>query len=282
MNVNSPQKQSSISQWLDNAARLLTAADISSGRLDAEIILAHTLYKGRTFLHAHANDPLASRSRAIADARLQLRLDRTPIAYIIGHKDFYGRPFHVTPATLIPRPESETIITVLKELNDKKTIRTQKSKKLVDVGTGSGCLGITAKLEIPDLDVTLLDISQHALNIARDNAAVLGANVATKTSDLLSNYPFTATFIIANLPYVDPDWRRSPETQYEPDVALFTNDNGLYLIKKLIHLAPSYLEEHGYLLLEADPRQHADIIAHAKKHGLTRNSIREFVVTLQT
>ncbi len=278
MSANLLPKQPNISQWLNHAAKKLVEVGIPSNRLDAEIILAHTLHKGRTFLHAHADDPVPDHSRAVADARLQLRLDRTPIAYIIGHKDFYGHPFHVTPATLIPRPESEMIIAILKELQVEAT---HSPLKLVDVGTGSGCLGITAKLELPELDVTLLDVSKYALQVARENADALGANVTITTSDLLSNYPFIASFIVANLPYVDPAWKRSPETYHEPDLALFAKDKGLALIKKLIHQAPSHLTPGGTLLLEADPRQHSDIIRAGKQSGFYKSTIRDFIVVLQ-
>ncbi len=277
MSANLPPKQPNISQWLDQAASKLDQVGIPSARLDAEIILAHTLRKGRTFLHAHDSDPIPDHSREIADARLQLRLDRTPIAYIVGHKDFYGRPFRVTPATLIPRPESEMIITLLQELD----ANTPTPLKLVDVGTGSGCLGITAKLEFPNLDVTLLDVSKYALQIAGENADSLGARVTVATSDLLSNYPFTASFIVANLPYVDPTWERSPETYHEPELALFAKDKGLDLIKKLIRQSPSRLTADGALLLEADPRQHADIIEAGTQSGFSKNTIHDFIVVLQ-
>ena len=116
MNANSQQKTLAISEWIRSAFTRLKDADIPSPRLDAEIILAHTLRKGRTYLHAHSDESLTDRELEVAEARLQLRLDRTPIAYIIGHKEFYGRQFRVTPATLIPRPESEAIIDILKDV----------------------------------------------------------------------------------------------------------------------------------------------------------------------
>src|SRR5688500_1996590 len=110
MNENSLPKTPAISQWLIHASQLLLEAGIPSARLDAELLLAHTLHKSRTHLHAHGDAPLDGRQYDIAEARLLLRLHRTPRAYIIGHKEFYGRMFRVTPATLIPRPESEDII----------------------------------------------------------------------------------------------------------------------------------------------------------------------------
>lgn len=279
--MNSPQKPLAINAWIDTAAKQLVNAGIVSGRLDAEIILAHTLRKGRTFLHAHEDEAIPRREREIADARLLLRLDRTPLAYIIGHKDFYGRHFRVTPATLVPRPESETIITILKELAAGTASLFKDTPRLIDVGTGSGILGITAKLELPDIDVTLLDISKHALNIAEINAQKLGANITLLQSDLLAEYPFTATYIIANLPYVDPVWERSPETRHEPDIALLAKDGGLQLIRRLIEQAPPRITHEGALILEADPRQHADILAYAKKHGFAKSTIRDFIIALQ-
>lgn len=280
MNANLPPKTPA-SNWLERATQQLKDASIDSARLDAEIILAHTLLKNRTFLHAHPDFLLDQHRRDIADARLQLRLDRTPIAYIVGHKEFYGRLFHVTPATLIPRPESEDIITLLKEIAPKNTSSLPDHPRLVDVGTGSGCLGITAKLELPALDVTLLDISQHALTVARRNAAALHANVAFSRSDLLTNYPFRADYIVANLPYVDPSWQRSPETEHEPALALFAEDKGLHLIKKLIGQSRHYLAASGYLLLEADPRQHHEITTAAKQHGFSHYKTQHFIISLQ-
>jgi release factor glutamine methyltransferase len=275
MNANLPQK-TPVSNWLGNAAKQLQDAGITSARLDAEIILAHTLLKNRTYLHAHGDMLLDPYRRDIADIRLQLRLDRTPIAYIVGHKEFYGRLFKVTPATLIPRPESEDMITLLKTLASSNT-----PTSLVDVGTGSGCLGITAKLELPQLHVTLLDISQHALTIAQKNAKKLQAEVSILRSDLLESFSQQTGFILANLPYVDPAWQRSPETDYEPALALFAEDNGLRLIKKLIIQSISRLAPSGWLLLEADPRQHDEIIEAAKQHGLNHRETKGFIVCLQ-
>lgn len=282
MNENSPLKALAIKDWLHDATRELTKAGISSAKLDAEIILAHTLRENRTYLHAHDDELLSPRRLEIADARLQLRIDRTPVAYIVGHKEFYGRLFRVNPSTLIPRPESETIITLLKELAAQSTLDLHDSpQRLVDVGTGTGCLGITAKLEIPELEVTLVDISRHALKVAETNAKWLHAKVALTRSDLLIAYPFQADYIIANLPYVDPDWERSPETHFEPALALFADDEGLALINKLIEQAPSRLNPGGYLLLEADPRQHAAIIKTAKSFGFSLHEKRDFIIVLQ-
>ncbi|HSW77461.1 MAG TPA: peptide chain release factor N(5)-glutamine methyltransferase [Candidatus Chromulinivoraceae bacterium] len=282
MNENSLLKTQVIKDWLLAAAARLKNAGIPTPRLDAEIILAHTLRKSRTYLHAHDDEQLESRNLEIADARIELRLDRTPVAYIIGHKEFYGRPFKVTPATLIPRPDSETIITLLDELLPPAfSLIHDIPKRLVDIGTGSGCLGITAKLEHPELDITICDISNHALNVAKSNAKALKAEVTPILSDLLTDYPFSPDIIIANLPYVDPEWERSPETNYEPALALFADNDGLALIYKLIDEASPRITANGLVFLEADPRQHAAISTYAKTRGFAVRAKRGFIIVLE-
>jgi release factor glutamine methyltransferase len=270
-------KSITISEWLTQANQRLTEAAIPSGRLDAELLLSHTLRKPRTWLHGHGDNTLTDRSIEIANARLELRLDRVPVAYIIGHKEFYGRTFKVTTATLIPRPESEALIELLKEaLPKNERLVAERPLRLVDVGTGSGILGITAKLEHPELDVTLVDMSRHALNVAEDNAHTLKADVETVKSNLLGSYPFTADIIIANLPYVDPEWERSPETNHEPALALFASNNGLQLIFDLLEQTTDKLALGGKVILEADPEQHAAIKKEAARFGLVLHSQQEY------
>ena len=263
-----------IAEWLKNANTQLTHAAIPTAQLDAEIILTHTLRKSRTWIHAHNDDVLSSRLIEIADARLDLRLDRTPVAYIIGHKEFYMRSFKVTPSVLIPRPESESIITLLKKHLPRD------ANRLIDVGTGSGCLGITAKLELPNLNVTLTDISRHALKVAESNSSALHAEVTLAKSDLLSQVPGLFDVVIANLPYVDRDWKCSPETDQEPSLALFADDAGLALIEKLLDQLPEALNTLGLVLLEADPCQHETIIAKCAKLGLKHVETEGYAVAL--
>ena len=267
MNENSQQPVLAIDAWLQSATDILKAAQISTASLDAEILLAHTLRKHRTYLHAHGDEPLDARMQEIADARIALRSDHVPVAYIIGHKEFYGRRFKVTTATLIPRPESETMIDVLKEVLPKNKSLFNEKIRVVDIGTGSGILGITAKLEWPELDVTLVDISLPALKVAEANAQALHAHVQTLKSDLLTNYPFTPDIILANLPYVDASWERSIETDKEPSIALFAGDGGKALIYKLITQAATLLKSKGVIVLEADPTQHNAITEFAHRHG---------------
>jgi len=268
--------------WLITATQQLKAVGIASARLDAELILAHCLRKDRTYLHAHSGDILELAVQQLADVQLTRRLKYTPIAYIVGFKEFYGRCFSVTTDTLIPRPESEAIIDSLKELIASSLMpAVGKRLRLIDVGTGSGCLGITAKLEFPELKVTLADISPLALVVASDNAQRLHADVALLESDLLQSYHLQADIIIANLPYVDSAWEVSPDTIHEPSLALFADDGGLTLIHKLIDQAVSVLTPQGLLLLEADPRQHQLIIARASKQGFLLISKRDYCLALK-
>lgn len=268
-------------EWLNTATTQLQTIGLSTARLDAEIILAHTLRISRTHLHAHLDDELVDRDLEIANARLDLRSDRVPVAYIIGHKEFYGRRFKVTTATLIPRPESEDLIDLIKACVPKNTSLFDDPFRLVDVGTGSGCIGITAKLELPELEVSLLDISPQALKVAANNASTLGADVHIIRSDLLQNYPFKSNSVVANLPYVDESWERSPETEHEPSLALFAGNGGKALIFKLINQAESSIVSGGYLILEADPMQHSDIALHAEKHGFMHHQTKGYAVAFE-
>lgn len=268
MNENLPSALT-VNDWLAEATRQLVFNNVPSARLDAELLLAHTLRRGRTWLHGHGDEPLTDRMVEIANARLDLRLDRVPVAYIVGHKDFYGRQFKVTTATLIPRPESESLIELInKAIPKNQSLLQERPLRLVDVGTGSGILGITAKLEHPELEVTITDVSRHALKVAIDNAESLHASVTSLQSNLLANYPFFADIIVANLPYVDEEWERSPETAHEPATALFAENNGLALIFELLTQTKTMLANGGALILEADPQQHSAIIKEAIKNGL--------------
>jgi len=268
MSENSLPLPLAINDWLADATRQLVFAHIPSARLDSELILAHTLRKNRSYLHAHPEDILTDRAIEIANARLSLRIERVPVAYIIGHKEFYGHQFAVTTATLIPRPESEVLIELLKKVMPRNASLLNETLRLVDVGTGSGALGITAKLLYPELSVTLIDNSRHALKIADKNIRSLDANITIMQSNLLADYPFTANIIIANLPYVDPSWERSPETNHEPAEALFANNEGKALIYELLVQTQEKLIDGGSIILEADPEQHDDIINEAKQYGL--------------
>lgn len=265
-----------IKDWLENTTVRLSSADIPSARLDAELLIADAMGKDRTWLISHGEQIIPTAALENLEKQVLRRTQREPLAYIRGYKEFYGRNFGVTPDSLIPRPETETLVEVVLGLSLGKTPR------IHDVGTGSGCIPITLGLELPSARVSGSDISHAALEVARRNADALHAtNVSFYKDNLLDRSTDTYDVITANLPYVDPSWETSPETISEPSLALYAGDNGLELIKRLIEQAPDHLATDGYLVLEADPRQHSDIIAFAASHQLTHASTRDFVVSIR-
>ncbi|MBO7657313.1 HemK family protein methyltransferase [Candidatus Saccharibacteria bacterium] len=185
--------------------------------------------------------------------------------------NFYGRDFYVDQNVLTPRPETEQLIDevlklcgkpILPGVKPEKPKLNPKKLKILDVGTGSGCIAITLKKELPETEIYASDISEKAIKIAQKNAKNLGASINTIISYLLKNVNITPDVIVANLPYVDKNWdwldRESLKT--DPNLALYAEDGGLELIKELINTATS-----KYLILEADPSQHQGIINYAKK-----------------
>ncbi|MBR3269878.1 HemK family protein methyltransferase [Candidatus Saccharibacteria bacterium] len=170
---------------------------------------------------------------------------------------------------LTPRPETEQIIDevlslagkpILPGVKPEKPALNAKGLKILDVGTGSGCITITLKKELEEADIYAVDISEKALEIAKKNAKNLNATITIKKSYLLNNIDFTPDIIVANLPYVDKDWDwlDKESLKEDPGIALYAEDHGLKLIKELIDTANS-----KYLILEADPSQHQEIINYA-------------------
>ncbi|MBR2640890.1 HemK family protein methyltransferase [Candidatus Saccharibacteria bacterium] len=199
---------------------------------------------------------------------------KKPKAYIEGIQDFYGRNFIVTPDVLIPRPETEQIIDMILSLVGKPYLPGVKPEKpklpnnpiVLDVGTGSGCIAITIKKELPESTVYASDISKKAIRIAQKNAAKHNATIHTIISYLLENVNVKPDIIAANLPYVDKkwDWLDKTALSFEPSIALYAEENGLKLIKELIAQANQI--HTRYLLLESDPCQHEAIKKYASKY----------------
>lgn len=201
--------------------------------------------------------------------------------------NFYGRDFAVTPDVLIPRPETEMMVDAVLNLVGQSYLPGVKPSEaklprdltIVDVGTGSGCVAITLKLEIPEATVTAVDISKAALKVAEQNASNLKAEVKFKKSDLMDEIDFTPDLVVANLPYVDENWKWIDKEvlSREPSVALYAKNGGLELIYKLI----DQVSERGikWLVLEADPCQHVRITSYAKQKGMVLQEVRGFILS---
>lgn len=222
MNANSLP---TIHKWLRDAQQKLKDSGVDSYPLDSLLLIEFVTGLNKAHILAHQDKQLNSDDLEQLNTLLSRRANREPLAYITGVKEFYGRDFLVDTHVLIPRPESESFIELLKE--HKIT-----HQNVVDVGCGSGAIGITAKLELPTNKITLLDISPEALTIAKKNQAALSADCKTLQSDLLPSHN-NFTVALANLPYVPKDLSVEPELSYEPSLALYVNDSGMALYKKL-------------------------------------------------
>jgi release factor glutamine methyltransferase len=243
--------------------------------LDAEVIARHVLDCDRATFLIRARDPLPSAFDRLFEDLVQRRLAREPVAYIIGHKEFWGLEFEVTPAVLIPRPETEFIIEEsLAELPARDAVH-----RIIDVGTGSGCLAIALAIEFSAADVVATDSSAAALEIARRNC--FQHNVTTRVSlihtNLLDGLVDPADLIVSNPPYVpDSDAPRlQPEVvRYEPQSALFAGDDGLEIIRRLFAASPGRLADGGRLIIEFGLGQEADLREAARRAGWTVDRVR--------
>lgn len=264
-----------VATFLRLATAELTAAGINTARLDALVLLSDTLGRDKAWVLAHDDEMPTPAQESMLLTNLARRAKREPLSYIRGFQEFYGHQFKVTPDVLIPRPDTEALVELLLNLP------LQDNARVIDVGTGSGAIAISVKLARSSFDVYATDISPAALEIAHDNAQQLGAKITLKQSNLLSQVSkLQPDCIISNLPYVDETWERSAETDYEPDLALFAQDKGLELIKQLIVQSKQPLSTGRFLLLEADPRQHNDIITFGAANGFETYTTHDYGLVL--
>jgi release factor glutamine methyltransferase len=219
----------------------------ANARRDAELLLLHITGISRAELMTHPNRELSESQMSAYRAAIARRARNEPMQYITGTQEFYGRSFTVTPAVLIPRPETEHLVESVLALHP-------APKGILDIGTGSGILAITLALELPNATVTATDISAAALAVARQNARSLGAKdrIRFVESDLfaaLASERFDC--IVANPPYVATDEVLEPQVRdYEPVTALYAGEDGLAVYRRLIPGAAAHLEPGGHLLVE--------------------------------
>jgi len=246
-----------IAEILLIAKQKLMNHGIKSWNLDSELIVSHVLNLSRLELITKDEDFVTKEQQNLIDELISRRISDEPLAYLLNKKEFYGRDFYVDNSVLIPRIETESIIFNLPQDN--------RPKKVLDIGTGSGCIAITIKLEKPDYIVDALDISENALKTAELNAKKLNANVHFFHSNLLSNVKDKYDLIIANLPYVDDSWNIDLNAlSYEPSSALFAKCEGLDLIYKLLDEVDKIANQNALLYLESDETQIPKIIEYTK------------------
>lgn len=250
--------------WLQYASARLEAAGIESTRLEAQVLAAHTLLVDRTWIIAH---PEAEINELAAETLLQRRESREPLAYILGYREFYGRRFEVGPGVLIPRQDTEILL--------EAALAVVNRGPVLDVGTGSGCLAITLKLERPDLEVWASDISQVALNLAKRNSEFLGADVRFAESDLFAEFKQVQfDLIISNPPYIADSEELMPEVKnHEPSGALFSGPTGLEFYDRLAREAPQFLKPGGHLAVEVGRGQAQDVASLLADNGWTNTSV---------
>jgi release factor glutamine methyltransferase len=239
--------------WLLDASAALQTAGIESPQREARIILGHMLGKSVEQLVAGVCE-LDARSITNARTALNRRIAGEPSAYIVGVKEFYGRPFKVDKNVLIPRPETESLVEAVIE-------RLRPGDRCADVGTGSGCIGISCALERPESVWLCSDVSADALMIARENADTLGARVEFQQADLLDGVANGSLALIAsNPPYIaEGDPRLDPAVrEFEPESALLAGEDGLQVIRRLVEQACRALMPGGTLAFEFGAGQAVD------------------------
>lgn len=238
---------------LQQAIQKLEQSASMNPRLDAESLLMHVLQRERAYLYAHPELELACGELTRYSEAITARISGMPVQYITGHQEFWGLEFKVTPAVLIPRPETEHSVEMALEIAG--TLRSHPLR-IVDVGTGSGCIAIALASELPQAEIHAIDISAGALNVAQENAGRLGfaERISFWQGDLL--LPFSGAeerfdVVVSNPPYVGEQETVQREVyRHEPKLAVFSGPSGLEVYRRLIPQAMAVLKPGGWLVME--------------------------------
>lgn len=237
-------------------------------RLDAEILLAHVLKQPRSYLYAWPDIFLTDEQYQLFITFIARRSQHEPLAYLLGHREFWSLNFCVTPDTLIPRPESELLVESVLKLMAEKSGKDEKIR-IADLGTGSGAIALALASEHPSWLIDATDISESALRIAKKNAQCLALhNVSFWQGDWCQALPSTALgpsayfdVIVSNPPYIaETEWDEFAKTLlFEPLSALVSGKDGLDAIRVITHTAKYHLKPGGYLLIEHGFQQAAAV-----------------------
>ena len=257
-----------VREAISHGSSVLKNAGIESPSLDVSLLLAYLLNTTRTELIGTGPQSISTQEHKTFQELLERRINGECVAYIIGKKEFFGLEFLVNPSVLVPRPDTEILVSVSIE---------KKSTRILDLCTGSGAVAITLKHEMPNLEVHATDISAEALETAKTNAKRLLASetfIHFHHGDLFNALPTADCcplfdLIVSNPPYIPTEEIKtlSPEVQKEPFIALDGGHSGLELIKKIIEKAPAFILPKGALLLEAAPSQMKKITLLLEKRG---------------
>lgn len=253
--------------WLAQAVKTLEDAGIGTARLDCLVLLEDLTAKDRSWLLAHPEFVLTPAQTKKLNALIKRRLTHEPLAYLRNKTEFYGRDFYIDHRVLEPRPESEAMIERLKDL------KLKANSVVIDIGTGSGMLAITAKLAFPTAKVIATDIDASCLDVARKNAKTYGTAIDFREGDLLepiAAHVSESTTLLCNLPYVPDSFQINPAAMAEPRIAIFGGSDGLDLYRKLFNQTQLLTHRPGFILTESMPPQHAELtsIASAAKFSL--------------
>jgi release factor glutamine methyltransferase len=255
-------------QSLKAAVERLTARNVPSPRMNAELLIMFTLGCDRAYLYAHPERELSAEEMQRYDEALTRRATGVPAQYITGRQEFWGLDLIVSPAVLIPRPETEHVVEVVLELLEGRGMRGRGARatagrapalhslRIADVGTGSGAIALALAKDIPGTDIYATDISADALEVARANAARhdLSARIRFHHGDLLSALPIgELDFVVSNPPYVGESEEEHVQLEvrkFEPRNAVFAGTTGLEVIERLIPQARKALRPGGWLVFE--------------------------------
>ena len=230
------------------AEALAAAAVLGLDRLDGQLLLLHALGRGpdeRAWLLAHDTDELAAGTRSNFIGLCARRAAGEPLAYITGHREFFGLDLRVDPRVLVPRPDTETLVEWALEV-----IRNRPAPSVIDLGTGSGAIALALKRQRPDARVTATDTSAGALQVAALNALSLGVDIEFHELSWLAGSSTRFDLIVSNPPYVAALDAHLPGLAHEPASALVAGVDGLDDLRAIIGQAPACLAAGGWLLLE--------------------------------
>ena len=241
-----------LKQALRSAIQQLDEAQVGSPRINAETLLMFVLGRDRAYLYAHGERVLSAEEILRYQQLTAERARGVPAQYITGHQEFWGMDLLVSPAVLIPRPETEHVVETVLELSQGRA----GNIRIVDVGTGSGCIALALAKELPQAEIHATEISATALEVARANAArhQLTERVHFHQTDLLNDIAgLQFDFVVSNPPYVGESEKDTVEAQvrkFEPQIAVFAGETGMEVFAKLIPQALKVLSPGGWLVME--------------------------------